>query len=170
MKKTITTVVLVLSLAMNIGVGVKILYHRAAIKHLWTKGPAAMRGVPRMPFYRKLDLAKEQEEKITKLHEEMQKKILPLGKSLNEKRRELFAMVKSGKIDQDKKQKLLQEITGLQMQIESITLDNMINVRNVMTPQQLKKMNRSFEKMEPRFFGGDTFPVPHMHGMRKFGK
>jgi len=100
----------------------------------------------------------------------MQKNIFPLRKNLNEKRKELFVMAKSGKIDEKKKQNLLKEMSSLQMQIEGMSLDNIVRIRNVLTPEQAEKMNKSFEKIESKFFWGDTFTGPRMHGPRKFGR
>lgn len=149
MKSKIMVIVLIISLAINIGVVSMVLYRRVTVKRFWGRGPTVMGRMhtPR-PLHRKLGLTKEQEEKIIKFKEETEKNIFPLRKSLYEKRKELFAMVKSGKIDEKKKQKLLQEVSSLQMQIESITLDDIVRIRNVMTPEQIEKMNKLFSKVE----------------------
>ncbi len=95
--------------------------------------------------------------------------VKPLRQQIMQKRKELMAMLSGDKIDQNKKKKLLDDIFTLQRQVEEKIIDNMVSIRQKMTPEQRQKMNRFFDKrmdmfsphMSPhQMHGFDTCPPP----------
>jgi len=124
------------------------------------------------PFYKKLDITKEQEKEIVKIQEETEKAISPVSKKMRKQRDELFAMLKKGKIDDAQKKEIIQEISGLQAQSEEIIIDSVIKTRAIMTPEQLEKMDKVLGRFEKNFlrpFPPDTAsmaPGPMMKGRR----
>jgi|GEM_PF-2259633 len=155
MKSKIMTVILIVSLTINAGIASAILFRHSIAKKMFCRKPApAIFRSPVHPFplYKKLGLTKEQEKEIVKFLEEERKAILPLTKKIHEQRKELFRMIKEGRIDQQKKQKIIQEISGLQAQIENIVVDCIVKTRSVMTSEQIEKLKGIFNKTEEEFF------------------
>jgi len=169
MKSKLMVIVLVISLAINIGIVSVVVHKHFARRGFLGGGPAFFaRRAPGPMFSKMLDLTKEQKDKIGIFQEETHKYTSPLMKNLQEKRKKLFEMVKSGKVDQKKKQELLKEISELQVQIESVTVDSIVKMRGAMTEEQLKKMDKLQGRFEKKFLSPDTFTFFHDRKMRRY--
>ena len=170
MRSRIMTAVLIISLALNIGVASAVIFRHAAIRKMFRAGGPgfAMKRAPLDMLCRKMGISGEQKKEILRIHEESQKTIAPLAGRSHELRKELFRMIKEGKVDEAKKQKIILEISGLQAQIENASVDSIIKTRSCLKPEQAKRFNRIFNRMEMGLaampFFSDTGPHPHKPG------
>jgi len=158
MEKKWIVLLIIISLSFNIGTVSIVSYHMMMRKRLAEEmgSPGDMRS---NFMQKKLGISKEQTQQIDSIFSETQKNILPFRKQIDEKKKEMFTMVKNGKIDEGKKEKLLAEISGLQMQIERKMLDSIIETRSKMTSEQREKFDKFFNNPQPRF-SEERPPVP----------
>jgi len=162
MKNKILIIVLILSLAVNAGIIISMAFHVNAIRKFVRGEPFEMKRNPIVRnIERKMGLSKIQTEEINKIMSQAMEDVKPLRQQIMEKRKELMAMLSGDKIDPNKKKKLLDDIFALQRQVEEKIIDNMVSIRQKMTPEQRQKMNKFFDKRMDMF-------SPHMppHQMR----
>jgi len=166
MKSKIMTAVLIISLALNIGVASAVIFRHAAVRKMFRGGGPgfAMKRAPLDMLCRKMGISGKQKQEILRVNEETQKTIAPLAGKSHELRKELFNMIKEGKVDEAKKQKIILELSGLQAQIENASVDCIIKTRSFMKPEQAERFNRIFNRMERGLaampFFADTGPHP----------
>ncbi len=172
MKTKVLIVVLIVSLALNVGFACMVLGRHLGVKRMFQRGPelGMMRGPGTHPFFKKLGITKEQETQLAKLREETEKAIAPISKDMREQRGKLFKMVKEGKINDAQKKEIIAKISGFQAKLDEIIIDSMIKSRAILTPEQLEKMDKTLGKFDENFlrpFPSDSGPM--MHGQTKKG-
>jgi len=150
------TILLVISLAFNVGI-VSIIGYRMAERKKWMREGGPPRDVRENFMQKNLGLSKEQAGEIDDIFKETQKEILPFIKELDKNRKEIFALVKEEKIDESKKERLLAEMSRLQMEIEKRMLNNIIETRSKMTAAQRGKLEKMFNG-QPRGFAEEGPP------------
>ncbi|MCB4792551.1 MAG: Spy/CpxP family protein refolding chaperone [Elusimicrobia bacterium] len=149
MKIKLLMVLLLLSLGFNLGVFVTFGHH-CLLKKYFEKGPKES-SWHKNKIKKMLNLSEEQALYMEKDRKALQDTINPLKDELKAKRAELFAMLDSDSIDNSKVDKLIGEISVLQMKIEKNVVDHSLNIRKQLTPEQQKKfkefLKKGFEKM-----------------------
>lgn len=149
MKSKLLMVLLILSLGFNIG-------FMATFGHHWLM-KKEFANCPKENSWHKakvkkmLNLTDEQVQVMEKDRKELQYVINPIREELKNKRTELFNLLDTDNIDKAKLEKLIAEISSLQMAIEKNVIEHSINIRKNLTPEQQKKfktfLKKGFEKM-----------------------
>ena len=97
-------------------------------------------------FQEKLNLTEEQVKLIAAGHEKMEKTMDPIRDGLKAKRTGLMTLLAAENVDEAKANKLIVDISALQMKLEKTILDNMISMRKILTPEQQKKFKAMLHK------------------------
>jgi len=171
MKFKIIIIVLIVSLALNVGFASMVLFRHSATKRMFRKGPeiGMMKGPMMHPFFKKFGITKEQELQLVKLQEETQKAVAPISKEMREQRGKLFKMVKEGKIDDAQKKEIIAKLAGFQIQMDEIIVDSMIKSRTILTAEQLEKMDKILGKFDENFIRpcpSDSGPMMHRQNQK----
>ncbi|NLY89010.1 MAG: periplasmic heavy metal sensor [Firmicutes bacterium] len=87
-----------------------------------------------------LDLTHEQEEQILALHQEFHRKSLALRQRLQRLRLELRRLWAEEKPDATAINKKLTEMTPLKIELRAMALETWEEIRKVLTPEQLKRL------------------------------
>jgi len=88
-----------------------------------------------------LKLSAEQESKITDLHLQLRKEILPLQNKLDQLRDDLKMEIVSDNFSETKIKKLIEEIANIDQDIQFKRIMNQKAVRDLLTPEQKKKFD-----------------------------
>lgn len=145
MKRKILTILLTISISINIGFGLTVGYH-------WWKmskgrGSLFMRNRTPESFLRKqLKLSPEQAKQFDDNHEKMRMELSSLREKMKEKHKKLFVFVRDDKASEAEINKRLTEITNFQLKIEKLVVNNSIELRKTLTPEQCKIMDQLIEK------------------------
>jgi len=145
MKKKLLFIVLILSLGLNLGVFLRV------ASHLFNKRNDAGRNCMEYQWHRSslkkdLNLNEEQTKKIQDYQKQMETQSATIKNSLNQERKELLALIKNGNLSESLIDKHLSEISNYQGQLEKKVIQHIINIKTVLTPEQLRKFNYSFEQ------------------------
>lgn len=151
MKTKIMVILLVLSLAFNLGIIVTFGYHKLSRRDFRKEFDRA--GGYRNRMQKMFNLSEEQVRFMEQDREEAQKEIKPIMDELQKKRAELFALLNADNIDNTKVEKLINDIALLQVKIEKNVVSHLIKVRKNLTPEQQEKFKaiipKGFMKMPP---------------------
>lgn len=144
MKTKIMAAVLVLSLGFNLAV-------IATFGHHWLESREF--GKPHKPgawhvkkMQKRLNLTDEQSRFMETNMEDLQKTIDPVRAELEGKRKELFTLLDGDTVDPVKVDKIIGDISLLQMKIEKTVVENSIVVRQHLTPEQRAKFKEFLKK------------------------
>ncbi len=152
----------VLIVALIVSVGLNLVALGIGIHSIWFgKG---FRPVPREPrIEQRLHLTREQRDTMKTMRQAMALEIEPLRRALDVRRLEILELVRQPEVDTIKRNKLFSEISDLQTQLELKLFQNVISVRNILTPDQQKLF---FQPMEEEFQrrGGPFGPGSHHEG------
>lgn len=143
MKSKILTILLVISLSLNIGIGLTMGYHWWKMKEF--KGSRRHESHEHF-MQKKLSLTSEQIKQMDSSREKTRIEIMPLRNELRQKRMALFTLIRDEKASEPKINKILTEISDLQMKIEKKVISEAINSRKILTAEQRKIMDELFEK------------------------
>jgi Spy/CpxP family protein refolding chaperone len=154
MKDKVILIIMIVSLAFNLGVlamfGTFII--RGYISH--HQGPLIEEDMKR-----RLDLTPEQEEEIEEIRGEMHNEIEPLRKEMEKKRREAFNLLQEPELDIEKRDRLFTEIADLQIQIEMAMFNHLHGIKGELTPEQQEIfLDTMEERICPK--GGPMGPGP----------
>ena len=119
-----------------------------------------------LPELDELNLTEEQTEAINKQHEEMDSKMHPLIDELFKKRSELMTLLCDTLPDRARTDTLLREIASLQFKVDSQVFVNLRQIRDILTPEQQKRLFTLFEKRR-LYPGGMTLSPVEKHFERK---
>ncbi len=86
----------------------------------------------------KLNLTDDQKKQMEKLRLDLQKKNIPLQSQIRLARLDIREQMMADKPDRAKIEKLMRQVSDLQLQVKVNGLDHMLAVRNLLTPEQLK--------------------------------
>ncbi|MDD2889315.1 MAG: periplasmic heavy metal sensor [bacterium] len=138
MKTKILIILLVLSLGVNVGTLITVVYHsnKPKIHKQWRQHPLS----------EKLDLSQEQIGQIENIKTKSRQATVPLRDTLIMKRKELISLLKRNPSDSIKSDSLIREIANLQIQMESYVLNDMRDIMKNLTPEQSQKFCECFEE------------------------
>jgi len=144
-------ILLMFSLAVNVAALVTMAMQWS--KHSGRNGPPS-----RPPFSenhremlrRRLDLTDEQYERVARTQDQFAKEMEALQTSLGTKRDELFLQLEAQEPNREQVEVLLQEIATLQADQERKVVGNLLNMKDVLTPEQREKLHSLLD----RRFGG----------------
>ncbi|HCJ66905.1 MAG TPA: hypothetical protein DHV62_06150 [Elusimicrobia bacterium] len=142
MKQKILLFVLILSLGLNIAFIAGGAYRR------WKFRPG------RLPA--ELHLSRTQKEKMHSLELEKRKKIDPLRKKIEIKSEELLTLLKESTSPDEKIRKKIEEISMLQCDLHKSMVEDMLEKRDILTPEQQEK----FFSIITKRFGRKSPPLP----------
>lgn len=151
MKRKIITVLLILSLGINLGVLVAFGHHWLLKREFkkWPQGSIWHR----KKMQRVLNLNEEQVKLLEQNRLEMQKAITPIREELQKKRADLFALLDAQVINDAQVDKLINDISIKQMEIEKRVVEHLLKVRKNLTPKQWQKLKifsqKGFRPMPP---------------------
>lgn len=144
MKKRLLILVLVISMGVNIGF---------LLRCFWPQCPLAKKSTATAPsgwhtssLRHGLGLSAEQARLMEALRRNVMVQAQPLQDSLRQKRRELFALLKSKTVPAVELDAILNEIARLQAGIEKIYILHTLKVKGYFSPQQLQKYDGFFEQ------------------------
>jgi hypothetical protein len=89
-----------------------------------------------------MELSAEQKEEVRRSFQKMKEKAVELGKQIVERERELDALFRQNKIDQSVLQEKTQGIARLQGDLRAVHLAAHLEMKKLLTPQQVEKYNR----------------------------
>jgi Spy/CpxP family protein refolding chaperone len=144
MKNKILGFLLIISLGLNIGVLVTFGHHWF-FKKGFDKFPKES-SWQKARVKKMLDLTDDQAKAMEEKRKQLQDTITPLKEELKNKRTELFTLLDSDNVDSLKADKLVNEISVLQMKIEKAVIEHSINVRKTLNPEQQKKFKAFLRK------------------------
>jgi len=98
------------------------------------------------PLKKDLNLTEEQTRKIQDYQKEMESQLSTIKSDLKQKRKKLLILIKEGNLNENMLDKQLKEISSLQGKLEKSVIQNIIKIKTLLTPEQLKKFNYSFEQ------------------------
>jgi Spy/CpxP family protein refolding chaperone len=144
MKVKVLVVLLIVSLGLNIGVLVTVGHHWFAMRD-FHGGP---KDNPRLRFkmQKLLDLTDEQAKAFELGHQTMEKSNAPVKAELDSKRCELMCVLAKDNVDKVKVDKLLADISALQLKLERNIVNRSIDIRKNLTPEQRGKFTKIFDK------------------------
>lgn len=151
MKTKIIVILLVLSVAFNLGIIVTFGYHKLSRRDFRKEFDRA--GGHRNRMQKMFNLSEEQARFMDKDRGEIQKENKPIMDELEKKRTELFTLLNADKVDNTKVEKLINDIALLQVKIEKNVVSHLIKIRKNLTPQQQEKFKtiipKGFMRMPP---------------------
>ncbi len=131
MKDKVILIIMIVSLAFNLGVlamfGTFIV--RGYLFH--HQGPPIEEDMKR-----RLDLTPEQEKELKEIRGEMHDEIKPLREEMEKKRREAFNLLQEPELNTEKRDRLFAEIGGLQVQIEMAMFNHLHRIKGELTLEQ----------------------------------
>lgn len=141
MKSKWLIIVLVFSVAVNAAALITIGYQWS--KQWWKHHPLSK--PPFSEFHRemlrrKLDMTEEQYRKVKVAHDKFDKEMETMQSSLRAKREALFHQLRAHDPDRAEIDTLLVEIAALQADLERRVVDNLLEMKDVLTPEQRKKL------------------------------
>ena len=92
----------------------------------------------RMTLIQKLNLTEDQQAQIRKLHVDFQKKQIQNQAKIRLARLDLAQMIRADKPDQSAIEKAIRDISALETDTKIARVDQLLAIRNVLTPDQLK--------------------------------
>jgi Spy/CpxP family protein refolding chaperone len=147
---------LVFSLAVNLTAIVTFSYYwwdeAHSDKGLGRRGTARSADVRPELLRRRLDLSKEQLEQIDGERDRMMTDMMSLREQSSEMRRDLMALLEAEKLDREKADSLLGEIASLQVRIEKQVFEHLVEMKDVLTPEQQRLL---LQMLERRLYPGE---------------
>jgi len=138
MKKRLLILLLIVSVAINLGIFAKVLFNSSPPKEMCDIGCIGS-GWQESPICLKLNLSKQQIKHMEELRKDYQKQISPLTGQLKAKRNELFLLLKSESLPTEAVDKILKEIASIQAAIQKQFVHFFFRTRNTFTPEQQEK-------------------------------
>jgi Spy/CpxP family protein refolding chaperone len=144
MKRKLFIVILILSLGLNAGVVATVVFHhmRAKIFNGMQKENSWMK----KHIKKKLGLSDEQSNALDKGREDMRTNTQAVRDSLKKKREELFTLVKNTDTYTQDIEKLIGEISSLQMEMERNIIRHSMSAKKILNPDQRQKFDKMMEK------------------------
>jgi len=149
MKNKLLILALCLSVGLNLGILAGIIYHRRQL-------------LPR-PFYSALGLSSTQKERMKDLETTYRRKVKPLHQQIRLKREELVDLLKESEPKTEKIKQKITEISSLECELEKSTMEHLLGMRALLTPEQQEKM---FSLLSHRFCGRRYEGLPFRRGRR----
>ncbi|MDD5131752.1 MAG: Spy/CpxP family protein refolding chaperone [bacterium] len=146
MKNKIITVILVLSLGLNLGVVARISRHWLN-KRDFKKGQSENNWLKKK-MQKELNLTDAQSAFMEQDRKNIDQEIKSIRAELGKKRAELFTMLDADPVDSAKADKLIDAISSLQAKIEKIVVGHLVTVKKNLTPEQQQR----FKTIMPRGF------------------
>ena len=126
-------------------------------------GPGYMKGLASGKMAEKLDLTEDQQAKIEDLRYENQKKKIDLQADMRKTQLEMKHEMQKDNVDREKVMKLVEESGELKIQLRKAQVQQMLDVKDVLTPEQREEAKEMMGKW--RKSGG----MRSMHGKRGGG-
>ena len=160
MKSKWIIVLLIFSLAVNIAavvtIGIQWSRHFGRHHPLLSEPPFSDRH--REIFRRRLDLTEDQFRKVKEVQDQLADELETKHGLLRERREALFHKLREPDPDREEIDSLLVEISVLQADIERKVVDNLLEMKDVLTPEQREKLlsliDRRFSKHRRHFGPG----------------
>lgn len=138
MKDKVILIVMIVSLAFNLGVltmfVLKVIFH-----------PRLEQPIEKV-MKQRLDLTREQEEKFKEIWDETHDEIKPLREEMEKKRREAFNLLQEPEMDIEKRDQLFTESAELQIQIEMLMFNHIHSMKDELTPEQQEIFMETMEE------------------------
>jgi Spy/CpxP family protein refolding chaperone len=155
MKNKILTVILILSLGLNLGVLVTFSRHWLNRRE-FNKGPGESSWFKRK-MQKELKLTDAQVALMEQDRKNVDQEIRSIRGELKRKRAELFTLLEANPVDSAKVDKLIDAISLLQARIEKTVVNHLATMKKNLTPEQQQR----FKAMMPKGFMG---PPPDQAG------
>jgi len=159
MKTKVLLILLIISVGLNLGVLIEHGHYWMMRREFAAKKDGLQHS---KRLQKKLNLTEAQVKLLAADHEKMEKIVDPIKNELRAKRTELMGILAAENVDEAKANALIGQISALQSKLEKIVLDNAINMRKNLTPEQQKKFKELLHKdfdMPPPFVMGFG-PIP----------
>ena len=104
------------------------------------RGPGMERGMRRANLLRDLDLSKEQRDKIADLRDKQQRSAIRSQADLQVARLDLRRLMRADKPDRAAINRQIDRVTELRSELEKSRVGMMLDMRSVLTPEQLEKV------------------------------
>jgi len=143
MKTKVLLILLIISVGLNLGVLIEH-GHYWMMRREFAVRKDGLQHAKRLQ--KKLNLTEDQVKLVAADHDKMVKIIDPIKEQLKAKRIELMTILAADNVDEAQANKLIGDISALQMKLEKTVLDNAINMRKNLTPEQQKKFKEMLHK------------------------
>lgn len=149
-------IVLVFSVAVNVAalVTIGIQWSRHSGKYHPLSGPPFSEKHSEM-LHRRLDLSEDQIQKVKETQDRFAEEMETMQNGLRTKREALFRQLRAPEPDRTEIDTLLVEIAALQANVERNVVNHLLEMKDVLTPEQRKKLlsliDRRFRDHGPRF-------------------
>ncbi len=155
MRRKIITIILILSLGLNLGVLATFGRHWLKRRE-FRKGPEESSWLKRK-MRKELNLTDSQVGLMEQNRKNIRQEIKPIKEELKRKRAELFTLLEANPVDSAKVDKLIDAISLLQARIEKTVIKHLVTMKKNLSPAQQQK----FKTMMPKGFMG---PPPDQAG------
>ena len=163
MKSKVITIILIVSLGINIGLLASYVYHKFTGKKSEERD-ISKRGWRRGKLRHKLKLDENQLKKVEVMQEATYLKINPIRDTLKIRREELANLLKNTQLDKSKLQNLITEIADLQAEIELIYSEQIWQMKEVLTSEQQQQF---FKLFKGKLRGKNMFGFSHQESKHK---
>lgn len=163
MKSKVITVILIISLGINIGLLASYVYQQLTGKRIEERD-VTKRGWRRGRLRYKLKLDEDQLKKVEIIQETTYLKINPIRDTLKIRREELTNLLKNSQLDKSKLQNLIKEIANLQAEIELIYSEQIWQMKEILTSEQQQQFFKLFNR---RLRGKKMFGFSHQESKHK---
>jgi Spy/CpxP family protein refolding chaperone len=163
MKSKVITIILIISLGINIGLLASYVYQQLTGKRIEERD-VTKRGWRRGRLRHKLKLDEDQLKKAEAMQETTYLKINPIRDTLKIRREELANLLKNSQLDKSKLQNLIKEIANLQAEIEFIYSEQIWQMKKVLSPEQQQQF---FKLFNGRLRGKKMFGLSYKESKHK---
>jgi len=138
MKLKILTILLIVSLALNLGIIVKVVFKSAPVEP--SQQAACINSQWKdIHICQKLNLSGQQFQQMEKYREQFQNQIAPLQSELKKERLKLFQVLKQETLVQEEANKILQQISHLQTEIQKSFIQNFFQIKGIFNKEQQER-------------------------------
>jgi Spy/CpxP family protein refolding chaperone len=144
MKRKLMTIVLVLSLGLNLGI-IFTFGHHWFMEREFRKGPGESSWF-KNKMKKELNLTDEQVNFMEQDRAAIHQEVKALREELQKKRSELFKLVDAEKVDNQKIDHLINDLAQLQVKLEKVIIGHLLTMKSHLTPEQQKKLREAMKK------------------------
>ena len=142
MTRRTLVILLVISLGINLGVIGTFAYGYLKFKHTVDRGPE---GLGRW-FEERFDLTPEQADRVNEIIASDRAAMDDIRVKLDDKMEELATLLEEENPDRDAIESIISDLSSLHYEMETRVVEQMLDIREVLTPEQAKEFNEHIEK------------------------
>jgi Spy/CpxP family protein refolding chaperone len=152
MTRRTLVILLVISVGINLGIIGTFAYNYFKFKAGFERGPEGLSSW----FEERFDLSPEQAEKVDEIINSDRETMDDLRMRIDDKTEELAALLDEDDPDREAIEDVISELSSLHYEMETRVVENMLEIRSVLTPEQAEEFNEDIGRHlhPPKGIGG----------------